>query len=150
MLGGLLAELRKLRRPLLLWLTLGTVALVVLFAAMSQQPNYEYIGNLRQGEVNMRLHPPTASELGVQPGSPDAMPVADAPKPPPDRVTLSAARLSRSRAVLFLVSGDGKREALQRWQRGESIPAAAIRPPGGVDVLVEASLLEARAVDPRP
>lgn len=68
MLGGLLAELRKLRRPLLLWLTLGTVALVVLFAAMSQQPNYEYIGNLRQGEVNMRLHPPTASELGVQPG----------------------------------------------------------------------------------
>ena len=89
-------------------------------------------------------------ELGVQPGSPDAMPVVDAPKPPPDRVTLSAARLSRSRAVLFLVSGDGKREALQRWQRGEAIPAAAIRPPGGVDVLVEASLLEARAVDPRP
>ena len=35
MLGGLLAELRKLRRPLLLWLTLGTVALVVLFCAGS-------------------------------------------------------------------------------------------------------------------
>jgi len=47
MLGGLASELRKLRRPLLLWLSLGTVALVVLFAAMSQEPDHSYICNLR-------------------------------------------------------------------------------------------------------
>ncbi|MEO7742046.1 MAG: 6-phosphogluconolactonase [Usitatibacter sp.] len=77
------------------------------------------------------------------PSEADAFAVLDAPKPPRQRVSLSAARLSRSREVLFLVEGDAKREAVSRWRAGADIPARAIRPPSGVDVLLEASLLGA-------
>lgn len=82
-------------------------------------------------------------DLGGAPDSPDVLAVLDAPKPPAQRVTLSAARLSRSRQVIFLVSGESKREALAAWRAGRAIPAGAVRPPGGVDVLVEAALLDA-------
>jgi 6-phosphogluconolactonase len=71
----------------------------------------------------------------------DVIPVANAPKPPPERVSLSAARLSRAREVVFLVDGESKRDAVGRWRAGERIPAAAIRPPGGLDVLVAAAAL---------
>jgi 6-phosphogluconolactonase len=82
-------------------------------------------------------------DVGDAPGAPDALAVFDAPKPPPERVSLSAARLSRAREVLFLVEGEAKRDAVARWRAGEPLPAAAIRPAGGVDVLVEAALLPA-------
>jgi 6-phosphogluconolactonase len=72
----------------------------------------------------------------------DVIAVFDAPKPPPERVSLSAARLSRTRSALFLVEGESKREAVQRWRNGADIPAAKIRPPSGVDVLLEARLLD--------
>jgi 6-phosphogluconolactonase len=80
-------------------------------------------------------------DWGEQADAPDALPVFDAPKPPPERVSLSAARLSRAREVLFMAHGDGKRDALARWRRGERLPAAAIRPAAGVDVLVTEDLL---------
>ena len=71
--------------------------------------------------------------------APDALAVLDAPKPPPERVSLSARRLSQAEAVLFLVTGAGKREALKAWRGGVSIPAASIRPADGVDVLLDPS-----------
>jgi 6-phosphogluconolactonase len=71
----------------------------------------------------------------------DALGVFDAPKPPPERVSLSAARLSRARCVLFLVDGEAKREAIARWRAGDRIPASAIAPASGVDVLTESGLL---------
>jgi 6-phosphogluconolactonase len=80
-------------------------------------------------------------ELGRAADAPDVLAVFEAPKPPAQRVTMSAARLARSRAVLFLVEGEGKRDAIARWRAGELLPAAAIRPPAGADVLVPASLL---------
>lgn len=71
----------------------------------------------------------------------DTVAVFDAPKPPPERVSLSAPRLSRARLVLFLVSGVGKRDALARWQQGDpTIPAAHIQPVAGVDVLLAPDL----------
>ncbi len=81
-------------------------------------------------------------EWGTEPDSPDALAVLDAPKPPAQRVSLSAARLSRSRQVIFLVSGESKRDALARWRASENIPARAIAPEKGVDVLVESALLK--------
>lgn len=84
-------------------------------------------------------------EWGCTADSPDVLPVYAAPKPPAQRVTLSAARLSRARQVLFLVRGESKRQALLAWQRGEYLPAAAIRPPGSVDVLVAGALFDAVA-----
>ncbi len=77
-------------------------------------------------------------EWGESESAPDALPVFDAPKPPPERISLSARRLSRAHRVLFLVSGAGKRRALEDWREGAPIAAAAIRPAAGVDVLMDA------------
>jgi 6-phosphogluconolactonase len=74
---------------------------------------------------------------GTCPDSAAVLAVHDAPKPPADRVSLSAQRLSQARAVLFLVAGAGKRDAVAAWRRGEPIPAAAIRLESGVDVVLE-------------
>jgi 6-phosphogluconolactonase len=78
---------------------------------------------------------------GTAPGSPDALAVFDAPKPPPQRVTLSAVRLSRARQVIFLVGGEAKHRAIVDWRAAKNIPARAITPVAGVDVLVESALL---------
>ncbi|MGH8590694.1 MAG: 6-phosphogluconolactonase [Gammaproteobacteria bacterium] len=80
-------------------------------------------------------------DWGVAASGPDALPVFDAPKPPPQRVSLSVARLSRTREVLFMVEGEAKRSAVTRWRAGEQLPAGAIRLAGGVDVIVESQLL---------
>lgn len=77
-------------------------------------------------------------DWGAHTDSPDALAVFNAPKPPPERVSLSAQRLSRARHVLFLVEGAGKRDAVAAWKRGDAIPAASISPDPGVDVLLDA------------
>jgi 6-phosphogluconolactonase len=76
-------------------------------------------------------------DWGEREDAPDVLAVTDAPKPPGTRVSLSARRLSRSRRVLFLVAGADKVPALARWRGGETLPAGAIRPAGGVDVLMD-------------
>lgn len=78
---------------------------------------------------------------GSDTDSPDVLAVHDAPKPPPDRVSLSAIRLSNTRQLLFLVTGQAKREAVEAWRNGDPIPASIIAPANGVDVYVEAALL---------
>jgi len=75
---------------------------------------------------------------GAHTDSPDVLAVFNAPKAPPERVSLSAQRLSRARHVLFLVEGAGKRNAVVAWKRGDAIPAASIAPESGVDVLLDA------------
>jgi len=76
-------------------------------------------------------------ELGNIPGAPDAMPVHDAPKPPPGRVTLIANRLARSRHVWFIVTGEAKRAALRNWRNGAPIPAASITPQTAVEIYTD-------------
>lgn len=85
-------------------------------------------------------------EWGTAPGSPDTLAVFDAPKLPPQRVSLSAARLSRARQVIFLVSGESKHRAVAAWRGGKDISARAIMPAAGVDVLLESALLVPMAV----
>lgn len=76
-------------------------------------------------------------DWGVAADAPTVLAVFDAPKPPPERVSLSAARLSDAREVLFLVEGAGKRDAITRWRRGDALPSASITPSSGVDVLLD-------------
>ena len=57
----------------------------------------------------------------------DVIAVHDAPKPPPERVSLSASRLSDSRRVWFIVTGAEKREAVARWKKKENLPVAQVR-----------------------
>jgi 6-phosphogluconolactonase len=84
-------------------------------------------------------------DWGSVTGAPDVLAVFDAPKPPPERVSLSASRLSRASAVIFLIEGEAKADAVARWRAGDPLPASAIRPIAGVDVLVTAALLAPRA-----
>ncbi len=78
-------------------------------------------------------------DTGPGPNAPDVLPVFDAPKPPPERISLSAQRLSRARQVLFLVTGAGKQEAVSRWCRGELIPAANISARQSLIVLADSA-----------
>lgn len=80
---------------------------------------------------------------GIEADAPDTLAVNNAPKPPQERVSLSARRLSCTREVLFLVAGQTKRNAVAQWYAGDAIPAQAIRPEAGIDVLVESFLLPA-------
>jgi len=64
----------------------------------------------------------------------DVLAVDDAPKPPPQRVSLSAQRLSRSRRVWFIVTGAEKRAAIARWKSGERLPVSSVS--GGMETVV--------------
>ena len=81
-------------------------------------------------------------ELGSEAAAPSVLPVLEAPKPPPMRISLSAARFSGARQTCCLVAGEGKRDAVQKWRSGAAIPAAAIVPTTGVDVFIESTLLD--------
>lgn len=72
----------------------------------------------------------------VLPG-PLVMAVHDAPKPPPDRVSLTPSALCRSRRMLVLVTGFGKRPALARWRAGEGLPVARVAVGGNALVLLD-------------
>jgi len=52
-----------------------------------------------------------------------------------------AARLSRARKVLFLITGESIHSAVAAWRAGKDIPARAIMPAAGVGVLVDGALL---------
>lgn len=69
---------------------------------------------------------------------PPVLPVHDAPKPPPDRVSLSPERLSASRAVLFLVTGAAKAGAVRDWRAGVAIPASRIEAHASLDIYLDA------------
>lgn len=77
--------------------------------------------------------------MGAEPGAPDALAVTGAPKLPPERVSLSAARLSRSRAIATIVTGGGKQDAVRRIYEHADIPICAVKPASGMDVLLDAA-----------
>ena len=58
-----------------------------------------------------------------------AVGVTDSPKPPPERISLTFPALNRTRSVWFLVSGEGKAQAVARALGGadrHEIPAAGV------------------------
>jgi 6-phosphogluconolactonase len=58
--------------------------------------------------------------------------VHDAPKPPPERLTLTVPVINAARAVLFMVQGASKREALTRvLRRDPALPASHVQPVDG-------------------
>ncbi|MCF7969564.1 MAG: 6-phosphogluconolactonase [Methylococcaceae bacterium] len=60
--------------------------------------------------------------------------VHHSPKPPSDRVSMSARALSNTKELIFVVSGD-KKEALAAWQNQQDLPVTHICPACAVDVL---------------
>jgi 6-phosphogluconolactonase len=64
--------------------------------------------------------------------------VSASPKPPPDRITLTRALLDTARSAILLVSGEAKREALERLVAGDpSLPAHGLP---GLDVVTDLDL----------
>ena len=61
--------------------------------------------------------------------------VHNSPKPPSDRVTISAKALSNTSELIFIISGD-KQDALTAWKNKEDIPVTHLCPKSGVDVLL--------------
>jgi 6-phosphogluconolactonase len=57
-----------------------------------------------------------------------AVPVRNAPKPPPDRVSIGLARLQAARERWVIVTGAEKRDLLCRVRRGEDLPVTRVRP----------------------
>lgn len=52
--------------------------------------------------------------------------VYNAPKPPPERVSLSKGSLSNTRQLLIIVTGRSKRAALKQWRNGTDLPVSNI------------------------
>ena len=76
--------------------------------------------------------------------------IFDAPKPPPERISLSAAALSDAAQVIVLVSGAGKRDAVRQWRSGAPLPITLIRPIAGIDVLLDRAAADFPDVSQKP
>ncbi len=68
--------------------------------------------------------------------------VKNAPKPPPERVTLGVKTLQDCRAMLVLVTGESKIEAVRQWRDGADLPVARVSDVDRALVLVERKCLE--------
>jgi 6-phosphogluconolactonase len=81
----------------------------------------------------------TASLFPGQQHPQDALvvPVHNAPKPPAERVSLTAVALGSCRQLLVLVTGPGKRQALREWRAGSPLPVAEIIPKGSATLLLD-------------
>lgn len=62
----------------------------------------------------------------AEPTNKTVIPVREAPKPPPERLSLTLPVLNASTEIWLLVSGADKAEAVARAHRGDDIPAAKV------------------------
>ena len=62
--------------------------------------------------------------------------VYNSPKPPPERISISAGGLSYSHEVIFLIVGSNKQDAVERWKQGEDLPVASIQPENSIDIYI--------------
>ncbi len=69
-------------------------------------------------------------------------PVHNSPKPPADRVTITPKALAQTSLLVFVVTGAGKIDALQRIMRGEAVPPNLI-PAENILILCDESALPA-------
>jgi 6-phosphogluconolactonase len=63
--------------------------------------------------------------------------VFNSPKPPPERVSISALALSNTQQLIFLITGTNKQEAVKNWRSGQDLPVAAIVPENPIDIYID-------------
>ncbi len=63
--------------------------------------------------------------------------VYNSPKPPPERVSISAKALSNTRQLIFLITGSNKQEAVKNWRSGQDLPVAMIAPENPIDIYID-------------
>jgi len=67
--------------------------------------------------------------------------VSDAPKPPPQRVTLGVKALQDCTSMLVMVTGESKIFAVQQWRSGVDLPVARVSDIDQAVILVERNCL---------
>lgn len=68
--------------------------------------------------------------------------VKNAPKPPPERVTLGVSALQNCHSMLVLVTGENKADAIRMWRGGADLPIARVCDVAHALVVVERKCLE--------
>jgi 6-phosphogluconolactonase len=63
--------------------------------------------------------------------------VYNSPKPPPERVSISARALGNTRQLIFLITGANKQEAVKNWRSGQDLPVATIVPENPIDIYID-------------
>lgn len=63
--------------------------------------------------------------------------VYNSPKPPPERVSISAKALGDSKGIIFLITGANKREMVKAWRSGQDLPVAAIVSENPLDIYID-------------
>ena len=63
--------------------------------------------------------------------------VYNSPKPPPERVSISAKALSDTEQLIFLITGANKQDAVKNWRSGHDLPVATIIPKNPVDIYID-------------
>lgn len=64
--------------------------------------------------------------------------VYNAPKAPPERISLSSTCLGQTRQLLFLITGAGKQTAVRQWHAGEPLPITTVKGMADAEVLIDA------------
>ncbi|RGE17937.1 6-phosphogluconolactonase [Leucobacter sp. wl10] len=82
------------------------------------------------------LFPGREDLLRADPGTPDAIPVRDSPKPPPERVSLTLPALNRAEHVWLLAAGAGKAAAVAGITAPGEPPLPAARLAGRVETVL--------------
>ena len=83
-----------------------------------------HVASLFPGRHDASITP--KSEIGTAPADRLVVAVPNAPKPPPERISLTPAALSDTRELLLCVVGAGKRAALSAVLDGGEVPANTI------------------------
>jgi 6-phosphogluconolactonase len=52
--------------------------------------------------------------------------IYNSPKPPTERITMSAKALSNTENLFFLITGANKRDALKQWKEGVHLPVSTV------------------------
>ena len=63
--------------------------------------------------------------------------VYNSPKPPPERVSISAKALSDTQQLIFLITGANKQDAVKNWRSGHDLPVATIIPKNTIDIYID-------------
>jgi 6-phosphogluconolactonase len=68
--------------------------------------------------------------------------VYNSPKPPANRVTMSAKALSNTQNLFFLIMGANKHAILKRWRLGEELPVSTINASKSLIVYIDSTVVE--------